>query len=332
MATILDIAKALNISKSTVSRALQGHKDIKEETRTAVLGMARQLEYQPNLLAKSLVKNKSNTIGIIVPEFVNSFFPAVIIGAQEVAAASGYNVIICQSQESAHTEIANAQVLLASRVDGVIISMTRETRTFDHFMTFERHGIPVVFFNRACEKMDASRVLVDDYAGAYQAVEHLILSGYRRIAHISGPSSLRLSQRRLKGYRDALKKYKLPPDERLIVRCKAFEEDALPLIRKLARLDPLPDAIFAINDRSAVMALKYFRERNISVPGDIRIAGFNDDPISEVAQPSLTTVMQPGYEVGKLAMGILIDEIDNRSRGNQTYRLKTRLMIRNSSR
>ncbi len=214
MPTIRDIATALNISKSTVSRALQAHSDINESTRKAVLNMARKLNYHPNLLAKSLVNKKSNTIGIIVPEFVNYFFPTLIIGAQEVATKAGYNVIICQSQESVKTEIANVNVLLSSRVDGVIISMTKDTKKFDHFKLFEQLSIPTVFFNRVCEEMNTSRVTVNDYEGSFNGVEHLIKNGFRKIGHIAGPDNHSLSHKRLNGYLDALNKYKIPLDKK----------------------------------------------------------------------------------------------------------------------
>lgn len=333
IATILDIAKALNISKSTVSRALQGHEDIKKQTREAVLKMARELDYQPNLVAKSLVKSKTNTIGIIVPEFMNSFFPTVIIGAQEIASESGYNVIICQSQESVKTEIANTQVLLASRVDGVIISMTRETRKFDHFRLFERHGIPIVFFNRVCEKIDASRVLVNDYEGAYQAVEHLILNGYRRIAHISGPSNLRLSQNRLKGYLDALKKYKLPVRDNLVIHYDLTLENARSSAEKLLSQRNPPDAIFCVNDPAAIQALLYAKQKGIRVPDDLGIVGFSDDPISSIIEPQLTTIKQPVRDMGRVAMRVLLEQI---AKGAGHYTpvhtiLTTSLIVRASS-
>jgi DNA-binding LacI/PurR family transcriptional regulator len=333
IATILDIARALAISKSTVSRALQGHKDIKEETRKAVVNMARKLDYQPNLLAKSLVKSKSNTIGIIVPEFVNSFFPTVIIGAQQVAGEAGFNVIITQSQESVETEIANTQVLLASRVEGVIISMTRETSQFDHFRAFGRHGIPVVFFNRICEKINASRVMVNDYEGAYNAVEHLILNGYRKIAHISGPSNLRLSQNRLTGYLDALKAHGLPAHEKWIIHHDLTRENAWSSAKKLLTMKSPPDAIFCVNDPAAIQTLLYAKKQGIRVPDDLGIVGFSDDPISSIIEPQLTTVKQPVSEMGKIAMSILLEQIE---KGPGQYRpvhkkLKTNLIIRQSS-
>lgn len=333
IATILDIARALNISKSTVSRALQGHKDIKEATRTAVVEMARKLDYQPNLLAKSLVKSKSNTIGIIVPEFVNYFFPTFIMGAQEVASQEGYNVIICQSQESVRTEIANTQVLLASRVEGVIISMTRETSAFDHFRSFGRHNIPIVFFNRICEKISASRVIVNDYEGAYNAVEHLIQNGYKKIAHISGPSNLRLSQNRINGYLDALKAHGLSSRKQWIIHHDLTKDNAWASAQKLLTLRNPPDAIFCVNDPAAIQTLLYAKSKGIDVPNQLGIVGFSDDPISSIIEPQLTTVKQPVSEMGRIAMRILLDQIakgPGKAKPIHT-KLPTNLIIRQSS-
>jgi DNA-binding LacI/PurR family transcriptional regulator len=329
--TIKDLARKLNISVSTVSRALRNVTDINPETKQSVLRLAQELNYAPNYMAQSLVKRKTKIVGVIVPAIHSHYFSQALSGMTDMANDHGYYLMFGQSNETFAQELGHMRRLVACNIDGLLISVSKETRDPAEFEKMRQKGLPIVMFDRILPDFNCNKVIVDEYEGAFKAVQHLIRKGCRRIAHIAGPQGLSISENRLNGYLDALKKHNLPTDQRLIVRCKAFEEDALPLIRKLARLDPLPDAIFAINDRSAVMALKYFRERNISVPGDIRIAGFNDDPISEVAEPSLTTVMQPGYEVGKLAMGILIDEIDNRSRGNQTYRLKTRLMIRNSS-
>lgn len=332
-ATILDIARALNISKSTVSRALQGHKDIKEETRVAVLGMASQLDYQPNLLAKSLVRSKTFTIGIIVPEFMNSFFPTVIIGAQEIASAAGYTVMICQSQESVQTEIANTRALLASRVDGVLISMTRETEDFEHFRVFGRHGIPVVFFNRVCDSIESSRVYVNDYEGAFSAVEHLIEMGYRRIAHLGGPPNLQLSQNRLNGYTDALKKHGLPVQPELIIPHDLQPENARLSAARLLDLPERPDAIFCVNDPAAIQALLHAKERGVHVPGELGIVGFSDDPISSIIDPKLTTVRQPVGDMGKIAMQMLLQQVE-KGIGNyvpENTTLPTHLVVRESS-
>lgn len=330
--TIKDLARKLNISVSTVSRALRNVTDINPETKKQVLRLAQELNYEPNLMAQSLVRKRTRIIGVIVPAINSHYFSQALSGMTDAANEHNYYVMFCQSNETLVQEVSNMKKLVASNVDGLLVSISKETRDPAEFEKIREKGLPIVMFDRILPEFDCNKVIVDEYEGAFKAVEHLINRGCRRIAHIAGPSGLSVSENRLNGYLDALKKHRLQVDKRLIFRSEAFEDDALPLIRKIARLKPLPDAIFAINDKTAVMALKYLQARQISVPGDIRVAGFNDDPISEVVEPSLTTVMQPGYEVGKLAMGILIDEISNNSHDSQTIRLKTRLMIRNSSR
>lgn len=332
MTTIVDIAKALNISKSTVSRALHEHSDINPQTKAAVLEMAQQLDYQPNLLAKSLVKSKSNTIGIIVPEFLTYFFPTIIMGAQQVAAQAGYNVIICQSQESYKTEVANANILLANRVDGVLISMTRETKKFDHIKAFEKHGIPVVFFNRVCDEMNTSKVLVNDYEGALKAVEHLIKNGYRNIAHIAGPPSLLLTRNRLGGYRDALKKYKLPFKEDLVVHCNLSKKDAVQCAEQLLNMKNRPDAVFCVNDPVAIQLMLEAKKRKIKIPSELGIVGFSNEPSGEVIEPALTTVQQPVADIGRSAADILLTAIkQGEDYVPEMKSLKTTLIVRESS-
>ncbi len=333
IATIADIAKALNVSKSTVSRALHEHSDINEQTRRAVLQMAKELDYQPNLLAKSLVQNKTNTIGIIVPEFLTYFFPTVIIGAQQIASAAGYNVIICQSQESYETEVSNANVLIANRVDGVLISMTRETKNFDHYKRFERHGIPVVFFNRVCDEMNVPKVLVNDYNGAFKATEHLIKSGYRRIAHIGGPANLRLSHNRLNGYKDALKKHKLPILDELITSCDLSKQAAIKSAKQLLELATPPDAVFCVNDPAAIQLMLVAKNKGIDIPEDLGVVGFSNDPIAAIIEPSLTTVEQPVAEMGRKAMQLLIDKLNGHiGKSTPAYlSLNTKLVVRKSS-
>ncbi|SEA11743.1 transcriptional regulator, LacI family [Chitinophaga terrae (ex Kim and Jung 2007)] len=332
MTTIVDIAKALNISKSTVSRALHEHSDINPQTKAAVLEMAQQLDYQPNLLAKSLVKSKSNTIGIIVPEFLTYFFPTIIMGAQQVAAQAGYNVIICQSQESYKTEVANANILLANRVDGVLISMTRETKKFDHIKAFEKHGIPVVFFNRVCDEMNTSKVLVNDYEGALKAVEHLIKNGYRNIAHIAGPPSLLLTRNRLGGYRDALKKYNLPFKEDLVVHCNLSKKDAVQCAEQLLNMKNRPDAVFCVNDPVAIQLMLEAKKRKIKIPSELGIVGFSNEPSGEVIEPALTTVQQPVADIGRSAADILLTAIkQGEDYVPEMKSLKTTLIVRESS-
>jgi LacI family transcriptional regulator/LacI family repressor for deo operon, udp, cdd, tsx, nupC, and nupG len=331
--TIIDIAKALGISKSTVSRALTGHANVNEKTRQRILDMAAQVDYQRNQLAISLLTSRTGTVGIMVPEFISFFFPKVIIGAQDELAKSGYNVVICHSNESYETEVSNAKALLASRVDGLIVSHTKETRNFDHFKVFQRKGIPVVFFNRICEEMNVSNVTVDDYNGAFRAVEHLIQTGRRRIAHLSGPDTLANSRNRLNGYRDALRQYDLPVDPELIIAYDLNLDKANIYVNHLLNLPNPPDALFAMNDPTALEALNVARRRGIAVPDELAIVGFSDDPMSALIEPGLTTVAQPVNDIGQQAARVLIKELQSKDADFQPEHivLPTNLIIRGST-
>jgi len=331
--TIMDIASALQVSKSTVSRALQGHSDINVNTRKAVLEMAHQLDYQPNLLALGLAKNRSFTIGIIVPEFINSFFPYIIIGAQQVANPAGYHVIICQSNESLETEIANTNVLMSSRVDGVVASVTAETKNLDHFQKFQRAGIPVVMFNRICDGLNLSKVLVDDYDGAYRGVEHLIQQGCRRIAHLGGPQNLQIGRQRLKGYLDAMRDYGLPVEDELIVYYNLTRSNAGPAAKQLLELPSPPDGIFAVNDPAGIETILVAKSKGLRIPEDVAIVGFSNEPTSALIEPGLTTLAQPLDEIGKTTVQLLLSEIeaDGELIEPRTEVLKTQLIVRASS-
>jgi DNA-binding LacI/PurR family transcriptional regulator len=331
--TIIDIARELNLSKSTVSRALRGHPDINVQTKKAVLELAGQLDYQPNLLASSLVRSRSNTIGIIVPEFINQFFPAVIMGAQEVLEAAGYHVMICHSNESYLTEVANTRVLFASRVDGLLVSLTRETANTEHFENLQRKGVPLVFFNRVCEGMNVSKVMVDDYQGAYVAVEHLIAGGRKRIAHLAGPPALLISRNRLNGYLDALRAHNLPADPELIIHYDLTKEKARIYVKHLLDLSPPPDALFAINDPTAIEAIRVIKARGLRIPEDISVVGFSNDPSSELIEPGLTTVEQPVHQIGQVAAQLLLAQLESGSEAfvPQTRVLPTRLIVRGST-
>jgi len=332
--TIIDIAKALQLSKSTVSRALANHPNVKEGTRLSVLQLAEQLNYQRNELSISLMTSRTGTVGIMVPEFLSFFFPKVIIGAQEVLTAAGYNVVICHSNETYATEVANAKALLASRVDGILVSHTKETRNFDHINAFERTGTPVVFFNRVCEEMTVSKVMVDDYQGAFSAVEHLIATGKRRIAHLAGPDSLQNSRNRLNGYRDALDKYGVAIDPELIISYDLTLEKAKIYVNHLLNLPQPPDALFAINDPTALEALKVIKVRGLQVPNDIAVVGFSDDPMASLVEPGLTTVAQPVHEIGQQAARLLLNQlasVDGESIPVETVVLPTELIIRGTT-
>lgn len=331
--TIIDIAKELGISKSTVSRALTGHPSVHESTREKVVQLAKQLDYQRNMFSVGLIKKSSQTIGIIVPEFSRSFFPQVIIGAQQRALESGYNLIIAQSNESYETEVANCKVMLKHQVDGLLVSITRETNNFDHLKAFYRKGIPLVFFNRVCDEMIVPKVIVEDYEGAFAAVEHLITSGRKRIAHISGPATLSVCKKRKQGYLDALKKHNIPIDEDLIVNYDMSLSSVKIYVNYFLNHENRPDAIFAINDPTAIEAIRIIKERGLSIPGDIAIVGFSNDFVSSMIEPALTTVEQPIHEMGRTAAQLLLDQMGRKVADwkAQTVQLKTKLIIRKSS-
>lgn len=330
--TIVDIARQLGVSKSTVSRALRGQADIHPGTRQAILEVATQLDYQTNQLAYSLVKSKTNTVGVLIPEMLSSFYPQALISIQQTLRQAGYNVLICQSDESYETERDNARMLLANRVDGLIVSHTKETRNFDHLRTFQRKGIPVVFFNRVCEDMAVPNVTVDDRRGAFQAVEHLILNGYRRIAHLAGPDSLPNSRNRLNGYLDALHQHNVSIDPSLVISYDLTLGKANIYVNHLLNLLQPPDALFAMNDPTALEALKVCRSRNLRVPHDLAIVGFSDDPASSLVEPPLTTVAQPIIDLGHHAARLLLSQLGAHIEGiPESIILPTELLIRGST-
>lgn len=329
--TIKDLARTLNISVTTVSRAIRNAPDINPNTRKAVMELAESLNYEPNYIAQSLVKKQTKIIGVIVPSIQSNYFSLALSGMTDVATEHDYYLMICQSNETAELELSNIKKLVSCHVDGLLISISKETKDTEEFERISARGIPIVMFDRILPGFCCSKVIVDEYEGAFRAVEHLIKKGCKRIAHIAGPKDLSVSNNRKNGYLDALKKHQLPVDESMIIHCNSFEDDALKSIRKLVKRGNKPDGIFFINDLSAITAIKYLRRQGIRVPEDIKLVGFNNDPVSEVVEPSLTTVMQPGYEVGKLSMGILIDEIRDNISGTETILLRTRLIERNSS-
>ncbi|MEJ5961431.1 LacI family DNA-binding transcriptional regulator [Pedobacter immunditicola] len=327
--TIIDIAKALNISKSTVSRVLTGHPNVNAKTREKVIELSLSLDYQKNIIARNLTKGRSKTIGIIVPDFVSSFFPEVILGVQEIAKKKDYLLLIMQSNESYEMEVANAKLLLGNQVDGLLVSITQETLNFDHFKVFERKNIPVVFFNRVCDEMMVPKVIVDDYEGAYKATEHLIKTGKKRIAHLAGPKSLKLSKQRLNGYLDALRHYKHEINEDLIIVSDLSANKGDVYISHLLDMINPPDAIFCINDPTAIQAIQMIKARGLSIPEDIAIVGFSDDYASKLI--GLTTVSQPVEEMGRTAAQLLFDEIESEKKKSVICQLKTTLIVRTSS-
>lgn len=335
--TIKDIARELGISPSTVSRALKDHPDISPETKKAVNELADKLNYQPNIVALSLRQSKTNTIGVIIPEIVHFFFSTVISGIEDVANKAGYNVIITQSNELLDREKASIKTLFNSRVDGMLISLSRETNAYDHIDNILAKGVPMVFFDRVYNTINSSKVIVDDLSGAKDATQHLIDQGCKRIAHIEGPPNLDITKQRLEGYLEVLKENNIPVDKDLIVPCPSGTiEEGKSATEKLLKLSNRPDAIFATNDPAAMGAMQAIKEAGLSIPKDIAVVGFSNWIFSALLDPSLSSVDQPGFEMGQEAAKLLIRQIGVKSKDNteptpETKVLKTRLIIRNSS-
>jgi LacI family transcriptional regulator len=335
--TIKDIARELGISPSTVSRALKDHPDISPETKKAVNALAEKLNYQPNIVALNLRQSKTNTIGVIIPEIVHFFFSTVISGIEDVAYSAGYNVILAQSNESLEREKTDLKALFNSRVDGMLMSISRETTSFDHIESILAKGVPIVFFDRVYPNAQTSNVIVDDFEGAREATLHLIEQGCKRIAHLEGPPNLVISTQRMEGYMEALKQHKIPVEKELIVPCPfgSIEEGKAATQKLLAMHNP-PDAIFASNDPAAMGSMQAIKEKGLKIPKDVAIMGFSNWLFSGMMDPPLSSVDQPGFEMGQEAARLLIRHIELKGKDDSDIKpevrvLKTHLIVRQSS-
>lgn len=332
--TITDIAKVLNLAPSTVSRALHNSPSIGVKTKRAVVGLAKKLDYQPNLLAISLLTKKTKTIGLIVPEITSYFFATAINGIQDVLGPQGYRLLISQSNESFEEEKKILEALSHVRVDGILISPSITTSDYGHLERLKSAGMPLVIFDRDCQGFEGDKVLVDDYDGAFQAVEYLIKTGCKRIAHIVGPTGLSISKSRLNGYLDALKQNNIPINPDLIVTSKGFtSECGEEVVIKLLDLEVPPDAIFVINDQVAIGAMLVIRNKGFVIPDDISVIGFDDEPYCAYFNPSLSSVWQPIYGMGMLSAKILLNHCEEKPNLNLNRReiFKPELMLRDST-
>lgn len=329
--TIVDIAKKLNISPSTVSRALKSHPDISKKTIELVKKCAEEMNYVPNEMALNLRMRRNNIIGVIVPEIVHYFFSSIVQGIEEIASQNGFNVMLFRSEESYEKELKITNSLVNARVAGVLASLSKETNKYDHYQQILDNNIQLVFYDRICIGIITDRVVVDDYAGALTAVEHLISTGCKRIAFFSSPTHLEISKNRKNGYLDALRKHKMPIDESLMFVCDTREQ-AMELTPKVLAMDNPPDSFFAINDHTATGILHAVKQAGLRVPEDISICGFSGGDLALACDPMLTTVEQHGYEVGKTAAKLLIDKINGVTHGQFTNRIiKTKLMVRGTT-
>jgi LacI family transcriptional regulator len=330
--TIKDIARALNVSVATVSRAFNDKYDVKKETREMILQKARELGYKPNPIARKLLQKHSYNIGVIVPEFVNSFFPTVIIGIQQVLLEKNYQVIIMQSNECADIELKNMISLENNMVDGLLISLSRETQHSEYLEQLISEKFPVVLFNRVSDELPASKVVFNDYKWAVFATEHLIEEGYRDIVHLCGPRNLLLIQDRIRGFKKAMEKHGLPSGDSQVVEAGIFIEDGERAMEQLIKAGRVPEAIFATNDPTAIGAMKVLKKHGYKIPQDIGVVGFSNTQMAEIVEPALTSVGQPTMEMGRIAAELLLEQITAASPPDpRTIVLDGQLMIRDSS-
>jgi LacI family transcriptional regulator len=332
--TIYDIAQHLSLSSATVSRALQDHPSIKKQTKQKVLNKAKELGYRYNHFAGSLRKQQTNTIGFLVHELNSSFINSVLSGIEKITTAAGYNLLIAHSSESLEKEIANAENFFNQRVDGLIASLTFETENLDHFKPFNDKGIPLVFFDRVEENNDYNTsVVIDNYKCGYQATQHLIEQGCKRIVISTSSLKRNVYRERHRGYKDALHDNGLTYSEKLVIINDLSEKAATENARRILKMNPLPDAVFITHDFSAAVCMQVLNDHGINVPTDIAIVGFNNDDISKLVQPRLTTINYPGKDLGEIAARNLIDQLNNKNPVQIANRIIIRsdLIIRQSS-
>ncbi len=330
-ATIKDIAKRLNISLSTVSRALRNASDVNPDTKKAVMALSEELNYQPNKLALSLRQKQTHTIGVIVPN-LDYVLSLMVRGIDEVALEAGFTVMVCQSNESFGREILNTRRLLESLVDGFIISVSSESKSFDHFKKIQERNLPVVVFDRVTPHLTAPSVRIDNEEGGFVATEHLIEQGYRRIAVLAGPENLGVSNSRMDGYLNALKKHKIKKDPALIVHCDFNQDYAYFATLELLAMKKRPDAIFTISDRMAIGAMLAIKKKGLRMPQDIGLVGFNNEPVTSLVTPSISSVDMPSFELGKAAAKLFIETMHNKENMDLEEKvLKPKLIIRESS-
>ena len=334
--TMKDIAREFGISVATVSRALKDSPRISEERRRVIQQYAREHNFYPNAIGEALRHSRvmpQRVIGVIVPEFTHYYFSSILTGIEEAAAARGYRIMVALSGEQYEREARICENFHRYKVCGVIVSQAKDTKNYDHYQKLIDAGIPLVFYDRICTGVNASRVVVDDYMGAYNAVTHLIETGCKRIAFYGGPMQLEISKNRFNGYKDALLKHGMAVDESIIRVCDN-REDAEVLTPEILGLDHRPDGFFAVNDDTAIGILYTAKHSGYRVPEDVSICGFTNGQRAIACDPMLTTVEQRGHRVGEEAAEILMDKVEGLSPMEKVEKriVRTRLVIRGTTR
>ena len=329
--TIKDIAFALHLSTSTVSRALRDASDVKPETKKAVKALAEELDYQPNKLALSLLNKRTNTIGVIIPN-LDYVLATMVKGIDEVALEAGYTVMVCQSDESFGREIVNTKRLLDSFVDGFIVSVSSETKVYEHIKKIQNRKIPLVLFDRIIQNLNVPKIHLDNIDGGRQATQHLIDQGYKKIAILAGPENMNISNDRLQGFMQVMKENKIRVDKQMIVHCDFNQDYAREATKELLMLKNKPDAIFTISDRMAIGAMLAIKERGLKMPKDIGLVGFNNEPITGLVSPSISSVEMYAFDIGKATAKLFLEMLhSDTDMSNEEIVIKPKLFVRESS-
>lgn len=331
--TIYDIAKKLKISPATVSRGLKDHPGISKKTKKRIFDLADKIGYRQNHFARNLRNRKTDTIGVIVPRLNSYFMSSVIAGIEHFANKEGYNLVISQSSESSAKEADNAKTLFNNRVDGLLASLAYDTKDLSHFDPFFKKNIPVIFFDRVMEHENSTNILIDNRKAAYEATKHLIQQGCKRIIHITAPPQQNVYIDRLKGYKQALSEHKIKFKEEDVIIGNLSMEAGIEAADTILKMKTLPDGVFVSNDNCAVGCMLALKQKGIKIPADIAFVGFNNDAVSKVIEPNLTTINYSGYEVGEVAARHLINHLTGISifHNTNTIILRSELIIRASS-
>lgn len=330
--TIYDIAEALNLSPATVSRGLKEHPAIRKDTRKRIHDKAKEMGYRQNFFASNLRRNRTNTIGVIVPRLNSYFMSTVLAGMEKIANQAGFNLVISQSMESISKEVANVKTLYNSRVDGLLVSLAYATDDISHFESLIEKDVPLIFFDRVFDHPRCTSIVIDNFKAGYEMTQHLISQGCRRIAHITASLKRNVYADRLKGYKQALADNGIAFDETLLFINNLSEQAGIDVCKALLAMKNLPDAIFSSNDACAVSCIRELKLAGYDVPRDIAVAGFNNDPLSKVIEPNLTTINYPGSEMGEVAASTLIRRLDQKDGSTvNAIVLRHELIVRESS-
>lgn len=331
--TIYDIARKLKISAATVSRGLQDHPAVSKKTKKRIFELADEIGYRSNHFARNLRSQKTDTIGVIVPRLNSNFMSSIIAGVEQVANSHGYSLLISQSSEASRKEAASAKTMFNSRVDGLLVSLAYDTSDLSHFDCFFKKNIPVIFFDRVMDHENSTSILVDNRRAGYHATKHLIDQGCKHIVHITALPKQNVYKDRLRGYRDALADSKIKFKEEDVLITNLSQESGAEAAKTILKMKHLPDGVFVANDSCAVGCILALKQAGLRIPEDIAFVGFNNDPVSKVIEPNLTTIDYSGYEMGQVAARHLINHLTGTSciDNTNTIILRSELIVRQSS-